>query len=45
MVYGMPAFRWADDVEDLVNAGGQARGGTASGASQMISGNPDGSGL
>ena len=21
MVYGLPAFRWADDVEDLVNAG------------------------
>jgi hypothetical protein len=21
IVYGMPAFRWADDVEDLVNAG------------------------
>jgi hypothetical protein len=21
MVYGLPAQRWADDVEDLVNAG------------------------
>jgi hypothetical protein len=21
IVYGMPAFRWAEDVEDLVNAG------------------------
>lgn len=21
MVYGLPASRWADDVEDLVNAG------------------------
>jgi hypothetical protein len=21
LVYGLPAFRWANDVEDLVNAG------------------------
>jgi hypothetical protein len=23
MIYGLPASRWADDVEDLINAGAQ----------------------